>query len=174
MRITARGCDAGSAAAPIEVLFTRLSKILSDSRVVLNETSDDPLPLFGPPTVSRNSLDFNPLAFTAFSDGGGNDVTSADLAFRVAAKSSSVIEGITLSEIGNATLAGNVAPGSMGTSAAVVASGVLHIHEVDFVGINDIAVPFALTFSPSGGNYFLGTDGGGGRSFPRTGRAPPR
>jgi hypothetical protein len=131
----------------------------------VSETSSDPLPLFGPPTVSGNSLDFNPLAFSATSDGGGSEATSADLSFTVAAKSGSVIKGISLSEIGTATLAGNVPPGSMGTAAVVVTSGFLHIHEVDFVGIGDIAVPFALTFSPSGGTYFLGTDGGGGPFF---------
>jgi hypothetical protein len=53
----------------------------------------------------------------------------------------------------------------MGTASAVFASGVLDIHEVDFQGINHISVPFSLTFSPSGGTYFLGTDGGGGPIF---------
>ena len=53
----------------------------------------------------------------------------------------------------------------MGTASAVFASGVLDIHEVNFQGINHISVPFSFTFSPSGGTYFLGTDGGGGPTF---------
>jgi hypothetical protein len=53
----------------------------------------------------------------------------------------------------------------MGTAAAAFASGVVDIHEVDFAGINHISVPFSFTFNPSGGTYFLGTDGGGGPIF---------
>jgi hypothetical protein len=83
----------------------------------------------------------------------------------VTAKSGSRISRITLAEAGDTTLGGNVAPGSMGTASAVFASGVLDIHEVDFTGINHISVPFSFTFSPSGGTYFLGTDGGGGPIF---------
>ena len=88
----------------------------------VNETSVDPLALFGPPTVSGNSLDFNPLAFSAFSAGGGNDVTTADLAFLVAAKSGSVIEGITLGEVGSVTLAGVVPPRSISPTSATSSS----------------------------------------------------
>src|SRR5688500_12976431 len=83
----------------------------------------------------------------------------------VTAKSGSRISSVTLTEAGDTTLDGNVAPGSMGTASAVFASGVLEIHEVDFMGINHISVPFSFTFSPSGGTYFLGTDGGGGPIF---------
>jgi hypothetical protein len=131
----------------------------------VSEASSDSLPLFGSPTVSGNSLDFNPLGFGASSTGVGSKLTSGNLSFMVVAKPGNGIEGITLSEAGNVTLLGNVAPGSMGTAAAVFAGGVLDIHEVDFVGIDHISVPFSLTFSPSGGTYFLGTDGGGGPMF---------
>src|SRR5688572_25609856 len=131
----------------------------------VSEASNEALPLFGPPTVSGNSLDFDPLAFIASSTDGGSDITSANLSFMVIANVGTGIDGITISEAGNVTLAGNVSPGSMSTAAAVFAAGVLDIHEVDFVGINHISVPFSLTFSPSGGTYFLGTDGGGGPIF---------
>ena len=56
----------------------------------------------------------------------------------------------------------------MDTATAVFAGGVLDIHEVDFMGISHISVPFSLTFNPSGGTYFLGTDGGGGPLFNTT------
>ena len=131
----------------------------------VNVTEDsgasEPLPLFGAPTVTGNSVDFNPVGFDASSSGAGSDITVSNLVFSVTAKTGSRIDSITLNESGDATLAGNVAPGTMGTAAAVFSSGVLDIHEVDFVGINHISVPFAMTFSPSGGTYFLGTDGGG-------------
>jgi hypothetical protein len=134
----------------------------------VNVTEDSgaaPLGLFGPPTVTGNSMDFNPTGFDAASSGAGSEITDSNLVFMVTAKSGSRISQITLNEAGDTTLAGNVPPGSMGTSSAVFASGVLDIHEVDFQGINHISVPFAFTFNPSGGTYFLGTDGGGGPIF---------
>jgi hypothetical protein len=128
--------------------------------------SDEPLPLFGAPTVTGDSIDFNPVGFDAAAGPAGtSDITDSNLVFMVTAKTGSRIDSMTLNEIGAATLAGNVAPGSMGTAAAVFASGALDIHEVDFTGINHISVPFSLTFSPSGGTFFLGTDGGGGPIF---------
>lgn len=127
--------------------------------------ADEPLPLFGAPTVTGNSIDFNPVGFDAMSTGAGSDITDSNLVFMVTAKSGSRIQSITLTESGDTTLAGNVAPGSMGTASAAFASGVVDIHEVDFAGINHISVPFSFTFNPSGGTYFLGTDGGGGPIF---------
>jgi hypothetical protein len=127
--------------------------------------ADEPLPLFGAPTVTGNSMDFNPVGFDAATTGAASDITNANLVFMVTAKSGSRISRITLAEAGDTTLAGNVTPGSTGTATTVFASGVLDIHEVDFAGINHISVPFSFTFSPSGGTYFLGTDGGGGPIF---------
>jgi hypothetical protein len=128
--------------------------------------SDEPLPLFGAPTVTGDSIDFNPTGFDATAGPTGtSDVTDSNLVFMVVAKVGSRIDSMNFNEIGDVTLAGNVLPGSMGTAAAVFASGVLDIHEVDFQGINHISVPFSLTFSPSGGTFFLGTDGGGGPIF---------
>ncbi len=124
--------------------------------------ADEPLPLFGAPTVTGNSIDFNPVGFDASSSNGGADITNSNLVFMVTAKSGSRIQSIQFNEAGDTTLAGNVAPGSMGTASAVFASGVVDIHEVDFQGINHISVPFSMSFTPSGGTYFLGTDGGGG------------
>jgi hypothetical protein len=128
-------------------------------------TPPDTSPLFGPPTVTDDSIDFDPLGFAAASSNGGSDLTNGNLVFGITAKPGSVIEFITLSEIGDTTMAGNVAPGSMATATAVFCNGTLDIHEVDSAGIPNISVPFALTFTPSGGTYFLGTDGGGGPVF---------
>jgi uncharacterized protein (TIGR03382 family) len=127
--------------------------------------ADEPLPLFGTPTVTGNSMDFNPVGYDATSIGAASDVTDSNLVFMVTAKSGSRISRLTLAEAGDTTLGGNVTPGSMDTASAVFGSGVLDIQEVDFVGINNISVPFSFTFSPSGGTYFLGTDGGGGPVF---------
>ena len=83
----------------------------------------------------------------------------------IVAKPDKAITNFNLSEAGDTTLAGIVPLNSAITSTFVSAVGILNISEVDFVGINTISVPFALTFSPSGGTYFLGTDGAGGPFF---------
>jgi hypothetical protein len=135
----------------------------------LNVTEDtgssEPLPLFGAPIVGGDSLDFNPTGFDASSSGGGSDITDVNLVMMITAKPGQSIESIVLSESGDTTLSGNVTPGSVATASAVFADGVLDIHEVNFAGINHISVPFSFTFNPSGGTYFLGTDGGGGPIF---------
>jgi hypothetical protein len=135
--------------------------------------ADEALPLFGPPTVSEDSIDFNPVGFDASSMGVNSDITDSNLVFMVTSNSGSRISSLTFSESGDTTLAGNVPVGSMGTATSVTANGVIDIHEVDVtddgvfnpIGINNISVPFSLTFTPSGGTYFLGTDGGGGPIF---------
>jgi hypothetical protein len=132
---------------------------------VSEDSGTDPVPLFGAPTVTGNSIDFNPLGFDATATNGASDITDSNLTFMVTAHANRRIDSLTLNESGDTTMAGNVPPGSMGTATAVFASGVLDIHEVDFAGINHITIPFAFTFNPSGGTYFLGTDGGGGPFF---------
>jgi hypothetical protein len=144
---------------------THMGSDVTYVNVTEDSGADEPLPLLGAPTVTGNSIDFNPVGFDASSANGGSDITNSNLLFMVEAKANSRIQSITLTETGDTTLAGNVSPGSMGTSSAVFASGVMDIHEVDFQGINHISVPFSMTFNPSGGTYFLGTDGGGGPMF---------
>ena len=115
---------------------------------------------FGAPTVSGDSLDFDPVGFGASTTGGGVDVTDGNLAFMVKAKPGNAINNIQIAERGDTTLAGF---GTDTTFTSVTMQGVLNIYEVDFAGINSIAIPIAITnFSPSGGDYGLGTDGGGG------------
>lgn len=123
-------------------------------------SAGDTAPLFGPPTVSGDSLDFDPVGFSASTIGGGVDITDGNLAFMVKAKPGNSISNIQIAERGDTTLAGF---GSDTTFSSVTMRGILNINEVDFVGINTIALPISITnFSPSGGTYGLGTDGGGG------------
>jgi hypothetical protein len=130
---------------------------------VTESSGTDAVPLFGPPTVTGDSIDFNPVGFDAASAGGGADITDGQLTFMVEAKpGANGMVGISFSEAGITQLAGNVAAGDLSTATMVRAAGVLDVHEVDFVPINHISVPFFLTFNPSNGDYFLGTDGGGG------------
>ena len=53
--------------------------------------ADEPLPLFGPPTVTGNSIDFNPTGFDATSSDVDSDITDSNLVFMVTAKSGSRI-----------------------------------------------------------------------------------
>lgn len=134
--------------------------------VTEDTSSGDSPPLFGAPGVTGNSIDFNPVGFDAASQNVGDDTTAGDLSFTLTAKPGSWIQSLTFSAAGDTTMAGNVAPGSTDTAAAVVAAGTIEIHEANFVALNPvISVAFALSFAPSGGTYFLGTDGGGGPVF---------
>jgi hypothetical protein len=124
-----------------------------------NSAGDVP-PLFGQPSVSGDSIDFDPVGFNASASGAaGIDVTDGQLSFTIQAKQGYAIDMFSLSEAGDTTLAGF---GTDGTFTSVTAIGVLNIDAVDGVGIAPIAVPFNLTFTPSGGTFGLATDGGGG------------
>lgn len=133
------------------------------TQVTEDSNSGDTPPLFGAPTVSGDSLDFDPVGFSASATGAaGVDITDGQLKFGVVANPGAGINGIVLSEAGDTTMAGF---GTDATFTSVTALGVLSIKAVDGVGINVISVPFALAFTPSGGTYGLGTDGGGGPIF---------
>lgn len=126
-------------------------------------SAGDVAPLFGEPDVTGDSLDFDPVGFGASVIGPGVDITDGNLAFAVKAKAGNAINNILIQEFGDTTLAGF---GSDTTFSTVRMQGVLNISEVDFVGINTIALPISITnFGPSGGTYGLGTDGGGGPNF---------
>ena len=126
-------------------------------------SAGDVAPLFGAPGVFGDTLDFDPVGFGASTTGGGVDITDGNLAFMVKAKPGNSIDNIQFVERGDTTLAGF---GTDTTFSSVTMHGVLNISEVDFAPINSISLPIAITnFSPSGGTYGLGTDGGGGPLF---------
>lgn len=127
-----------------------------------NSAGDAP-PLFGQPTVAGDSIDFDPVGFSASASGAaGIDVTDGNLSFTIMAKQGYAVDVFSLSEAGDTTLAGF---GTDGTFTSVTAIGVLNVLEVDGVGIAPIAVPFSLNFTPSGGTFGLASDGGGGPLF---------
>ncbi|MGD9635361.1 MAG: PEP-CTERM sorting domain-containing protein [Pirellulales bacterium] len=127
-----------------------------------NSAGDAP-PLFGPPTASGDSLDFDPVGFNASASGAaGIDVTDGNLNFVIMAKQGYAVDMVSLAEAGDTTLAGF---GNDSTFTSVTGIGVLNVLEVDGVGIAPIAVPINLVFTPSGGTYGLATDGGGGPLF---------
>ncbi len=128
--------------------------------VTEDSNSGDTPPLFGAPSVSGDTLDFNPVGFSASASGaGGNDVTDGNLSFMVVAKAGKAISSLNLAEAGDTSLAGF---GTDATLTKVTGTGVLNINEVDGVGIGALSIPFSLTFSPSGGTYGLNSNFGGG------------
>ena len=127
-----------------------------------NSVGDEP-PLFGEPTVSGDTLDFDPVGFSASAAGaGGNDVTDGNLIFDVEAKPGTAIPTLRIHEAGDTTLAGF---GSNATFTSVVTHLFVEIYEVDGVGIDNINLQGDINFSPSGGDFGLGTDGSGGPTF---------
>jgi hypothetical protein len=122
-------------------------------------TTGDAIPLFGPPSLSADSLDFNPIGFDAAAAGAaGLDNTGGRLTFTIQAHAGQSIPIITFSEAGDTTLTG---AGTDNTSTQVTAAGTITINAVDGAAIAPIVQPIALTFTPSGGTYGLATDGGG-------------
>jgi hypothetical protein len=124
-----------------------------------NSAGDNP-PLFGPPTVTGDSIDFDPVGFNAASQNGGTDITDGNLTFMIKAKPGHAITNLTIAEAGDLTLGGF---GTDTTFASVTTRIFLDVVEVDGVPINVVSNNnLSIPFNPSGGTFGLGTDGGGG------------
>lgn len=128
---------------------------------IVKETSNtDPVPLYGPPSISGDSIDFNPAGFGSFAKNGALDITDGQLTFMVTAKPGQAIKNIKFSEAGIVTLLGL---GNAATSASDKLSVFINIQAVDGVGINSINLgpndflPQPI-FSPKG-SFNLATDG---------------
>jgi hypothetical protein len=153
----------GAQAAPIN--YGNFSGVTVDFVGVTEDANSigDAPPLFGAPTVAGDSLDFDPVGFNAAAAGaGGVDITDGQLLFRVVAHDGFTVENIILNEAGDTTLAGF---GTDASFTAVRGNVVVNIFEVDGVGIDVISEQFVMSFTPSGGDYGLLTDGGGGPLF---------
>jgi hypothetical protein len=139
----------------------------------VTEASQNPLhptPLFGPPTVTGNSIDFNPTGFGAFGANGSADLNDGQLVFEVAAKPNNAINSISFAEAGITTLFGS---GTDATMTTVQAKGNVDIYQVDGVPINKISVPLTMTFAPKAdGTFKLVSDAGLGlNALPWNGNA---
>ncbi len=125
---------------------------------VTEDSGTDPTPLYGSPTVSADSLDFNPVSFNAFATGaGGVDTTDGTLTLMMMSQSGNFIDKIKFDEAGDFSLSGF----SGNAFAAVTANFFLDIQEVDGVGITPINITTAMTFTPSNGDFDLINDGPG-------------
>jgi hypothetical protein len=133
-----------------------------------------PAPLFGPPTVSGDSIDFNPTGFGAFASGaGGVDVNDGQLVFKIQAKPTFAINTMNFSEAGVTSLAG---VGTNITHTDVSAVGTINILQIDGTNLNNaVKIPLNLVFTPltatgNKGTFQLVADAGLGLSgLPWTG-----
>jgi hypothetical protein len=130
---------------------------------VTEDSNSDPglLPLYGAPTISGNTLDFDPNGFGASASGaGGVDITDGNLTMDIHAQPGSIIDTLKFCEAGDFTLAGL---GTDGTLVDITATFFVEIFEVDGLGVDPIKSTNTMTFSPNAdGTFALGTDGGGG------------
>jgi len=113
----------------------------------VTESSDtDPVPLFGTPTVSGDSIDFTPVEFAASSllHVPAVDHTDGHLVFGVMANPSKTIESISFEEGGGLTVGGF---GTDATFVDVSAFGGIDVFQVDGQGISKLTIPIYLTFS---------------------------
>lgn len=126
---------------------------------VTEDSGTDPAPLFGTPTVSADTLDFNPTSFNSNSSGAsGVDITDGTLAFGIVALDNNIIDEVQFDEAGDFTLAGL---GGAGTYASVTANFIIEITHVDGVSINPVQILADMVFTPSNGNWDLLNDGPG-------------
>jgi hypothetical protein len=114
--------------------------------------------LFGAPTVTGDSIDFNPVLFNALSQfGRPADSTDGQLTFHIQAHAGRAIRDFSLSESGITIVVGS---GTDATYTDVSAAGNLRILEVDGNPITAIDIPIDLAFTPNAdGTWELGTDG---------------
>ncbi len=112
-------------------------------------TDPVPPPLYGPPSLSGDTLDFDPAGFVASATGGDEDITDGQLNFdlMVLQTLDDVAGGVTalaISESGDFTLYGS------GTTTTSIAAGIFAevvIFEVDGVAVDPITVVASTQFS---------------------------
>jgi hypothetical protein len=122
----------------------------------------DTVPKYGAPLVSGNSMDFNPVGFSAIAANGSSDITDGNLVFTVDANQENdfYIEAIGFAERGNFLLGG---AGTDATYVDVDAYFVVEIKEINYSPVDPILIDAWMNFSPNtDGTRQLVTDGAGG------------
>ena len=119
---------------------------------VTEESLTDTLPLYGAPTISGNTLDFNPVGLGASASGGSFDFTDGQLNFGIQALGGNAIPAIHFSENGDFDL------GGVGTAATVVnvaATFFIDVVAVDGVPLSIPQLTATMSFVPGGGTMTL-------------------
>jgi len=117
---------------------------------VTESSGTDSSPLFGAPIISGNTLDFNPQGFSAYSTGGGVDLTDGQLNFLLRANSGG-LSTLQFSEAGDFTLAGL---GTAGTRVTIATTFFFDILKVDGNAINPLSFSATMTYTPVNNGQF--------------------
>jgi hypothetical protein len=125
---------------------------------VTEDSTTDPLPLYGTPVVVGDTLWFPFPSFASSSAGaGGSDDTIGTVATTIQAGGMSYIGAIQFAEYGDVTLGGS---GGVGTYATVTNSIFVDVLEIDGVPVGgDVSFTVHASFSPSDGDWDLYHDG---------------
>ena len=131
---------------------------------VTEDTLNSPTALFGAPSILGDTLDFDPLSFSAgvssTTGTSASEIVDGQLNFTVMSNSDSLgIERVEIREAGDYTLNGL---GSAQATASVAAPVRWTITHVDGAPISPVSGAGSLAFSPNGGNYALPGDLGTG------------
>lgn len=111
---------------------------------VTESSGTDPVPLYGPPSPFIVGLDFTPLGFTSFSNGGSADITDGQLNFTVAGPS---VDSIQLTEAGDYTIAGAGTPATSVFAGAIIRATITQVNGLPVAPIN--VVPVNASFGDS-------------------------
>jgi len=121
-------------------------------------------PMYNAPIVSASSdtMDFNPVGFSAQASNGDSDLTDGNLVFDVVSRQdqNTVIDQIGFAERGVFSLGGT---GTVATYADVTAAFYVEITEVNYAPIETIGIWAQMEFlTNSNGTYQLGVDASSG------------
>ena len=124
-------------------------------------TFGDTVPKYGMPIVNAgsDSMDFNPVGFSAEAGNGDLDYTDGNLVFQIQSRGDAVIEEVGFSEAGFYSLLG--AAGTDATHVNVTASFILEVYEINGAPVQHFGNSYSLDFSPGDGTYEKITDGAG-------------
>ncbi|MCA9261638.1 MAG: hypothetical protein KDA61_20615 [Planctomycetales bacterium] len=117
--------------------------------------SDAGAELFGAPTISSDSLDFNPTNFAASASNGATDTTDSTLGFTIVAHPGKAIKSVSIVEAGDASLSGF----SNDAQASVTARVTVEVLEINGSTAVSYSTADNLAFSPNGGSYLLSAVG---------------
>jgi hypothetical protein len=158
--LVAFGVLAATSAVPAVAGSISYGNVAAQTVVYQNvtESSLDPLPLYGAPSVSGNSLQFTPPNFAAQSTNGTIDFVDGTLNTSIVANPNQGINTISVAEAGDFTLSGATA------YATISAPIFLRIDDVNGAAlISPIVYSTNLVFTPgSGGPGSYATPGDAG------------
>jgi len=120
---------------------------------VIESSGTDATALYYAPTISGNTLNFNPI-FTAYSAGGGTDTTDGQLGFDICATSGNFIDKLVFKERGDYSLSSFSPTGN--AMADVSASFFVEVLEVDGVQLLEpLNATTTMTFTPDANGTFV-------------------